>query len=166
MSTPHMSLYEKLLKGTSQSYVSSRLTRVFVLTDKKRSNPVDISASVGVVRNVSAGWHGSTWLRYFRWRWSAWRRIYGWNRLVFETGRLIMFVEIGLESKGFIASFAIKIFESRMGLHVSTKIGPEIKKSKPDTRICTVHKNATICFTPDGGTRIYCQTYSVAQTES
>ena len=46
-----------------------------------------------------------------------------------------MFVEIGLESKGFIASFAIKIFESRMGLHVSTKIGPEIRKSEPDPRI-------------------------------
>jgi len=39
-----------------------------------------------------------------------------------------MFVEIGLESKGFIASFAIKIFESRMGLHVSTKIGPVSKR--------------------------------------
>ena len=28
-----------------------------------------------------------------------------------------MFVEIGLECKGFIASFAIEVFESRMGLH-------------------------------------------------
>ena len=38
-----------------------------------------------------------------------------------------MFVEIGLECKGFIASFAIEVFESRMGLHVSTKIGPVSK---------------------------------------
>ena len=38
-----------------------------------------------------------------------------------------MFVEIGLECKGFIASFAIEVLESRMGLHVSTKIGPEVK---------------------------------------
>ena len=36
-----------------------------------------------------------------------------------------MFVEIGLQGKGFITSFAIKVLESRMGLHVSTKIGPD-----------------------------------------
>ena len=35
-----------------------------------------------------------------------------------------MFVKVGLQSKGFIATFAVKVFESRMGLHVSTKIGP------------------------------------------
>jgi len=39
-----------------------------------------------------------------------------------------VFVEIGLECKGFIASFAIEVFESRMGLHVSTKIGPVSKR--------------------------------------
>jgi len=33
-----------------------------------------------------------------------------------------MFIEIGFKSKGFIASFAVKILESRMGLHVSTKV--------------------------------------------
>ena len=38
-----------------------------------------------------------------------------------------MFVKVGLQSKGFIATFAVKVFESRMGLHVSTKIGPEVK---------------------------------------
>ena len=34
-----------------------------------------------------------------------------------------MFVEIGLECKGFIASFAVEVLESRMGLHVSAKVG-------------------------------------------
>jgi len=38
-----------------------------------------------------------------------------------------VFVEIGLQGKGFITSFAIKVLESRMGLHVSTKIGPVSK---------------------------------------
>ena len=33
-----------------------------------------------------------------------------------------MFIEIGFKSKGLIASLAVKIFESRMGLHVSTKV--------------------------------------------
>ena len=36
-----------------------------------------------------------------------------------------MFVEIGLQGEGFITAFAIKVLESRMGLHVSTKIGPD-----------------------------------------
>ena len=79
------------------------------------------------------------------------RSVYGWNGLVFETGRLIVFVEIGLECKGFIASFAIEVFESRMGLHVSTKIGPS-----KNTRVISCLQNlllpvskrfATMCTT-------------------
>ena len=38
-----------------------------------------------------------------------------------------MFVEIGLQGEGFVTAFAIEVFESRMGLHVSTKIGPVSK---------------------------------------
>jgi len=39
-----------------------------------------------------------------------------------------VFVEIGLQSEGFIAPLAIKVLESRMGLHVSTEIGPVSKR--------------------------------------
>ena len=56
-------------------------------------------------------------------RWS----LDGWNGLVFKTGRLVVFVEIGLQGEGFVTAFAIEVFESRMGLHVSTKIGPVSK---------------------------------------
>ena len=38
-----------------------------------------------------------------------------------------MFIEIRLKSKGFIASLAVKVLESRMGLHVSTEVGPVCK---------------------------------------
>ena len=45
-----------------------------------------------------------------------------------------MFVEIGLQGKGFVAPFAIKVLESRMGLHVSTKIGPDQKRERFNIR--------------------------------
>ena len=77
---------------------------------------------------VGGEWPTAARLGDIRRRRSAWRSFDGWNGLVFETGRLIVFVEIGLECKGFIASFAIEVFESRMGLHVSTKIGPDTEK--------------------------------------
>ena len=64
-------------------------------------------------------------LRDIRRRRSVGRSLNGWNGLVFEAGRLVVFVEIGLQGKGFVAPFAIKVLESRMGLHVSTKIGPD-----------------------------------------
>ena len=38
-----------------------------------------------------------------------------------------MFVEIGLQGEGFITAFAIKVLESRMGLHVSAKVGAVCK---------------------------------------
>jgi len=39
-----------------------------------------------------------------------------------------VFVEIGLQSEGFITSLAVEVLESRMGLHVSTEIGPVSKR--------------------------------------
>ena len=39
-----------------------------------------------------------------------------------------MFVEIGLQSEGFITSLAVEVLESRMGLHVSTEIGPDQRR--------------------------------------
>ena len=38
-----------------------------------------------------------------------------------------MFVEIGLQGEGFVTAFAIEVFESRMGLHVSAKVGAVCK---------------------------------------
>lgn len=63
----------------------------------------------------------------FRRRWSVWRGLYGRNGLVFKAGRLIVLVEVRFQSKGFVAPLTLKVFESRMSLHVSTKIGPVCK---------------------------------------
>ena len=38
-----------------------------------------------------------------------------------------MLVQIALQRKRLVAPLAVEVFESRMGLHVSTKIGPEVK---------------------------------------
>ena len=67
-------------------------------------------------------------LRYIRRRGSVWRSLNGRNGLVFEAGRLVVFVEIGLQSEGFITSLAVEVLESRMGLHVSTEIGPDQRR--------------------------------------
>ena len=36
-----------------------------------------------------------------------------------------MFVQVGFEGKRLVAPFTLEVFESRMCLHVSTKIGPD-----------------------------------------
>ena len=56
-----------------------------------------------------------------------------------------MFVQIGLQGKGFITSFAIKVLESRMGLHVSTKIGPvatEVEDRRKQKKTNVAHLSA------------------------
>ena len=64
-------------------------------------------------------------LRDIRRRRSVGRSLNGWNGLVFEAGRLVVFVEIGLQGEGLVTSLAVEVLESRMGLHVSSKIGPD-----------------------------------------
>ena len=36
-----------------------------------------------------------------------------------------MLVQIALQRKRLVAPFAVEVFESRMGLHVSSKVGPK-----------------------------------------
>jgi len=67
-------------------------------------------------------------LRDIRRRRSVGRSLNGWNGLVFEAGRLVVFVEIGLQGEGLVTSLAVEVLESRMGLHVSSKIGPVSKR--------------------------------------
>ena len=55
-----------------------------------------------------------------------------------------MFVEIGLQGKGFVAPFAIKVLESRMGLHVSTKIGPDTEKRFIRTQSATTTRRGKV----------------------
>ena len=64
-------------------------------------------------------------LRDIRRRRSVGRSLNGWNGLVFEAGRLVVFVEIGLQGEGLVTSLAVEVLESRMGLHVSSKVGPD-----------------------------------------
>jgi len=39
-----------------------------------------------------------------------------------------VFVQVGFEGKRLVAPFTLEVFESRMCLHVSTKIGPVSKR--------------------------------------
>ena len=73
----------------------------------------------GAARGSS--WRGQT-VTHFRRSGGTGRRIDAGNGLIFETGRLIMLVQVGLECKGLVASLALEVLESRMSLHVCPKI--------------------------------------------
>lgn len=41
-----------------------------------------------------------------------------------ETGRLVVLVQVRLESEGLVAAFALEVLEGRVGLHVGSQVGP------------------------------------------
>lgn len=52
-----------------------------------------------------------------------WRCLDGRNWLVLETGRLVVLAQIRLQCKTLMTALAVEIFESRVGLHVSSEVG-------------------------------------------